>query len=33
MDAVGRLLQKARDGELAAPAGGERVTSARVGWL
>jgi hypothetical protein len=33
MDAVGRLLQKARSGELAAPAGGEPVTSARVGWL
>jgi hypothetical protein len=33
MDVVGRLLQKARSGELAAPAGGEPVTSARVGWL
>jgi hypothetical protein len=33
MDAVGRLLQKIRDGELAAPVGGEPVTSARVGWL
>jgi hypothetical protein len=33
MDAVGRLLQKSRDGELAAPGGGEPVTSARVGWL
>jgi hypothetical protein len=33
MDAVGRLLQKTRNGELAAPAGGEPVTSARVGWL
>jgi hypothetical protein len=34
MDAVGRLLQKVRDGELAAPVAGEiAVTSARVGWL
>jgi hypothetical protein len=33
MDAVGRLLQKSRDGELAAPVDGEPVTSARVGWL
>ena len=33
MDAVGRLLQKIRDGEHAAPVGGEPVTSARVGWL
>jgi hypothetical protein len=33
MDAVGWLLRKTRDGELAAPAGGEPVTSARVGWL
>jgi hypothetical protein len=33
MDAVGRLLQKIRDGEHATPVGGEPVTSARVGWL
>jgi len=34
MDAVGRLLQKARDDEAAAPVAGETpVTSARVGWL
>jgi hypothetical protein len=34
MDAVGRLLQKVRDGELAASVAGEiAVTSARVGWL
>ena len=33
MDTVSRLLRKSRDGALAAPAGGEPVTSARVGWL
>jgi hypothetical protein len=33
MDAVSRLLQKSGDRELAAPAGGEPVASARVGWL
>ena len=32
-DAVGRLLQKARGGDLAAPVDGEPVTGARVGWL
>lgn len=32
-DAVGRLLQKVRDGELAAPPAGQPVESARVGWL
>jgi hypothetical protein len=33
MDAVGSLLEKIRDGELAAPPGHEPVTAARVGWL
>ncbi len=33
MDAVGRLLQKVRDGELAPAPGDEPVASARVGWL
>jgi hypothetical protein len=33
MDAVGRLLQKVRDGDAAAPPDDGPVASARVGWL
>jgi hypothetical protein len=32
-DAVGRLLRKVRDGELAVPPGGEPAEGARAGWL
>ncbi len=33
MDAVGRLLRKVRDGELAVPPGAEPAEGARAGWL
>jgi len=33
LDAAGRLLQRVRDGELAAAPGGQPSASARVGWL
>jgi hypothetical protein len=33
MEAVGRLLQKVRGGEAAAPPGAGPAASARVGWL
>ena len=33
LDTVGRLLERVRDGELAAAPGGEQAASARVGWL
>jgi hypothetical protein len=33
MDAVGRLLQRVRDGEAAATPGARPAVSARVGWL
>jgi len=33
LEVVGRLLQRVRDGELAAAPGGEPAASARVGWL
>ena len=33
LDTVGRLLERVRDGELAAAPGGEPAASARVGWL
>jgi hypothetical protein len=33
LDTVGRLLERVRDGELAAAPGGGPVASARVGWL
>ena len=33
LDAAGRLLQRVRDGDLAAAPGGEPAASARVGWL
>jgi hypothetical protein len=33
MDAVGRLLQRVRDGEAAATPGAGPAVSARVGWL
>ena len=33
LDTLGRLLERVRDGELAASPDGEPATSARVGWL
>ena len=32
-DTVGRLLERVRDGDLAASPDGEPAASARVGWL